>query len=93
MKAAEFLTDLEAKPAMLHALADTLGAASESEVWPIARGDRLLLAGMGSSWFAMGSGTLRGAGALPFDCTSLRAREGSPHSMRKGALSACARLP
>ena len=37
---------------MLHALADTLGAASESEVWPIARGDRLLLAGMGSSWFA-----------------------------------------
>lgn len=52
MKAAEFLTDLEAKPAMLHALADTLGAASESEVWPIARGDRLLLAGMGSSWFA-----------------------------------------
>ena len=52
MKAAEFLTDLEAKPAMLHALADTLGAASQSEVWPIARGDRLLLAGMGSSWFA-----------------------------------------
>ena len=30
MKAAEFLTDLEAKPAMLHALADTLGAMDQT---------------------------------------------------------------
>jgi len=48
MKAAEFLADLEAKPAALRALAGVIG----DEQWPVARGDRLLLTGMGSSWFA-----------------------------------------
>ncbi len=48
MKAAEFLADLEAKPAALRALA---GAVDEV-VWPVEPGARLLLTGMGSSWFA-----------------------------------------
>ena len=48
MKAAEFLADLEAKPAVLRALA---GALDEIQ-WPVERGGRVLLTGMGSSWFA-----------------------------------------
>lgn len=48
MKAAGFLADLEAKPAFLRALAGAMA----DEQWPIARGERLLLTGMGSSWFA-----------------------------------------
>ena len=48
MKAAEFLVDVEAKPAALRALADVIG----DEKWPVEPGDRLLLTGMGSSWFA-----------------------------------------
>ena len=48
MKAAEFLADLEAKPAALRAFADVIG----DEQWPIDSGARLLLTGMGSSWFA-----------------------------------------
>ena len=48
MKAEAFLTDLEAKPASLRALASTIG----DQQWPVARQDRLLLTGMGSSWFA-----------------------------------------
>ena len=48
MKAAEFLADLEAKPAALRGLADQL----ENVVWPIEHGGRVLLTGMGSSWFA-----------------------------------------
>lgn len=47
MKAAEFLADLEAKPAALRGLADRL----EKVVWPIEPGGRVLLMGMGSSWF------------------------------------------
>lgn len=48
MKADLFLADLEAKPAALRALARVIAG----ETWPIDRGDRLLLTGMGSSWFA-----------------------------------------
>lgn len=48
MKAAEFLTDLEAKPAALLALADVL----DDVVWPVEAGGRIVLTGMGSSWFA-----------------------------------------
>ncbi len=48
MKVKEFLADLEAKPAALRALADVIG----NEKWPVGVGDRLLLTGMGSSWFA-----------------------------------------
>jgi glucosamine 6-phosphate synthetase-like amidotransferase/phosphosugar isomerase protein len=40
--------DLELKPATLRALADRLG----DVVWPIEAGQRIVLAGMGSSWFA-----------------------------------------
>lgn len=47
MKAAEFLADLEAKPAALRGLADRLAEV----VWPIEPGGRVLLVGMGSSWF------------------------------------------
>ena len=43
-----FLADLEAKPAALRALAEVIG----DEKWPVEAGDRLLLTGMGSSWFA-----------------------------------------
>jgi fructoselysine-6-P-deglycase FrlB-like protein len=48
VKAAEFLADLEAKPAVLRALAEVL----DDVVWPVAPESRLLLTGMGSSWFA-----------------------------------------
>lgn len=48
MKADSFLADLEAKPAALRALAHVI----EDEKWPVDRDDRLLIAGMGSSWFA-----------------------------------------
>jgi glutamine---fructose-6-phosphate transaminase (isomerizing) len=48
MKAEAFLADLEAKPAALRALAEVIG----DQKWPVERGDRLLLTGMGSSWFA-----------------------------------------
>ncbi len=48
MKAEAFVADLEAKPASLRALADSIG----NEQWPVAASDRVLLAGMGSSWFA-----------------------------------------
>ena len=48
MNAELFLADLEAKPAALHSLARVIA----DEKWPVTRGDRLLLAGMGSSWFA-----------------------------------------
>lgn len=48
MKAAGFLADLEAKPGALRALAGII----TDEKWPVARGDRILLTGMGSSWFA-----------------------------------------
>jgi fructoselysine-6-P-deglycase FrlB-like protein len=43
-----FQRDLEATPAWLRALADHLSHVD----WPVARGQRLLLTGMGSSWFA-----------------------------------------
>jgi len=45
---AAFLADLEAKPRWLRALADRL----PGTVWPVRTGQRLLLTGMGSSWFA-----------------------------------------
>jgi len=48
MKPVEFLADLEVKPARLRELADALPAV----VWPVEPGARLLLTGMGSSWFA-----------------------------------------
>lgn len=48
VKAAEFLVDLEAKPAALRALAERLN----DIVWPVEKGGRIVLAGMGSSWFA-----------------------------------------
>ncbi|MEQ1874072.1 MAG: SIS domain-containing protein [Ilumatobacteraceae bacterium] len=48
MKADLFLADLEAKPPALRALAGVIA----DEKWPVDRGDRLLLTGMGSSWFA-----------------------------------------
>ncbi len=48
MKAADFVADLEEKPATLRALAQVIDA----QQWPVALGDRLLLTGMGSSWFA-----------------------------------------
>lgn len=48
MKAAEFLADLEAKPAVLRELADAIDGVQ----WPIEAGGRVLLTGMGSSWFA-----------------------------------------
>jgi glucosamine 6-phosphate synthetase-like amidotransferase/phosphosugar isomerase protein len=48
VKAGEFLVDLEAKPVALRALADVIA----DEQWPVAATDRLLLTGMGSSWFA-----------------------------------------
>ena len=51
MKAEAFLADLEAKPATLRALAGLLS----DQQWPVARHDRLLLTGMGSSWFAADS--------------------------------------
>ncbi|MEY4176269.1 MAG: hypothetical protein RI900_3434 [Actinomycetota bacterium] len=43
-----FLADLEAKPKWLRALADGLSDLR----WPVPHGGRLLLTGMGSSWFA-----------------------------------------
>ena len=48
MKAAEFLEDLEAKPGWLRGLAELL----PSIVWPVKAGGPIVLAGMGSSWFA-----------------------------------------
>lgn len=48
MKAEGFLADLESKPASLRALAGLIA----DEQWPVARGEQLLLTGMGSSWFA-----------------------------------------
>ena len=48
MKAAEFLVDLEAKPAGLRALANVL----DDVAWPVEAGGPIVLAGMGSSWFA-----------------------------------------
>lgn len=48
MKAEGFVADVEAKPAALRALAEVIS----DHQWPVARGDRLLLTGMGSSWFA-----------------------------------------
>jgi fructoselysine-6-P-deglycase FrlB-like protein len=48
MDADQFLRDLEAKPLWLRALADHLATVE----WPVARGQRILLTGMGSSWFA-----------------------------------------
>jgi len=48
MKAVEFLTDLEAKPVVLLALAELL----DDVVWPVESGGRIVLTGMGSSWFA-----------------------------------------
>lgn len=48
MNADLFLPDLEAKPAALHALADRL----ERVDWPVLHHQRILLTGMGSSWFA-----------------------------------------
>lgn len=50
MKPAEFLADLEAKPTALLALADAL----DDVEWPISRTapGRIVLTGMGSSWFA-----------------------------------------
>ncbi len=48
MKAPEFLVDLEAKPAALRALANEL----DGVVWPVEKGGRIVLTGMGSSWFA-----------------------------------------
>jgi fructoselysine-6-P-deglycase FrlB-like protein len=50
MKPVEFLADLEAKPTALLALADAL----DDVEWPVSRTDpgRLVLTGMGSSWFA-----------------------------------------
>ena len=43
-----FLADLEAKPQWFRSLADRL----PGTVWPVPSGQRLLLTGMGSSWFA-----------------------------------------
>lgn len=43
-----FLADLEAKPQHLRDLADRLAGIE----WPVRAGERLLLTGMGSSWFA-----------------------------------------
>lgn len=48
MKAAEFLEDLEAKPTWLRGLAEHL----PSIAWPVEAGGRIVLVGMGSSWFA-----------------------------------------
>jgi glutamine---fructose-6-phosphate transaminase (isomerizing) len=48
MEPALFESDLESKPTWLRALADHLHTVE----WPIARGQRVLLTGMGSSWFA-----------------------------------------
>ncbi|MCE9621969.1 MAG: SIS domain-containing protein [Actinomycetia bacterium] len=48
MKAEAFLADLEVKPAALRALARVIA----DEKWPVVPGGRLLLTGMGSSWFA-----------------------------------------
>jgi glutamine---fructose-6-phosphate transaminase (isomerizing) len=43
-----FLRDLEAKPTTLHALADRI----DTIEWPVLPQQRMLLTGMGSSWFA-----------------------------------------
>lgn len=48
MDPALYLRDLEAKPAALHALADRVDAID----WPVTASQRVLLTGMGSSWFA-----------------------------------------
>jgi len=48
MDPALYLRDLEAKPAVLHALADRV----DDIEWPVAPAQRVLLTGMGSSWFA-----------------------------------------
>jgi glucosamine 6-phosphate synthetase-like amidotransferase/phosphosugar isomerase protein len=48
VKAAEFLEDLEAKPVWLRGLAEQL----PSIAWPVDAGARIVLTGMGSSWFA-----------------------------------------
>jgi fructoselysine-6-P-deglycase FrlB-like protein len=48
MEPALFESDLESKPQWLRALADHLATVE----WPIARGQRVLLTGMGSSYFA-----------------------------------------
>ena len=60
MKAAEFLVDLEAKPTALRALAEVL----DDVVWPVEAGGQIVLAGMGSSWFAAETAArrMRGAG-------------------------------
>jgi glucosamine--fructose-6-phosphate aminotransferase (isomerizing) len=55
---AAFLPDLEAKPATLRALADSIDDGALR--WPIEhRPTRVLLTGMGSSWFAAQSAALR----------------------------------
>ena len=43
-----YLADLKAKPAALRAVAQLL----DTWVWPVVPGQRVLLTGMGSSWFA-----------------------------------------
>ncbi len=48
VKAAEFLEDVAAKPTWLRNLAGQL----PSIVWPVEAGGRIVLTGMGSSWFA-----------------------------------------
>ncbi|HET6713655.1 MAG TPA: SIS domain-containing protein [Actinomycetota bacterium] len=51
-----FLRDLERKPEMLRALADSLDAA---ELWPRRRPERIVMIGMGSSRFAAGVAATR----------------------------------
>lgn len=48
MNAVDFLADVEARPEALRDLAAVL----DSQSWPVTGHDRLLLVGMGSSWFA-----------------------------------------
>lgn len=59
MQPEQFLDDLLVKPARLRAVADTLDA-GEAFDWSAVRGDhRLVLVGMGSSWFAAQVAALR----------------------------------
>lgn len=58
MDAAAFLADLEAKPETLMGLADAIDAGALD--WPIPAGaERIVLTGMGSSWFAARVAALR----------------------------------
>jgi glucosamine 6-phosphate synthetase-like amidotransferase/phosphosugar isomerase protein len=81
--AARFLADLEAKPIALRRLADRLEAGG---TWDLHRPRRVVLVGMGSSWYAaqVGAARLRGLG---IDAWAERASAGTVHPGGPGTLA------